>query len=408
METFRADPFMTGPGGRRVLRSFSLSERDRRYARVRELMASEGLDAILAPGADGSEPQAPSRYLCQVGGVQAGAWVVFPASGEPVVVFNSERHMRMWTDNLSWPTETVWGEASDVVPERVKALGLEGARIGVAGMASVRRAEGVIPYETWSRFTKALPKASFVAAEEVLDRARVVKGAEEVSVLEAVTRANEDAIAKMMETARPGVEEAAVWVEMNDVLIRHTAEYPSRLSLGSNDRRGNTGNAAALPIVMEDGGIVSQEIAASLQGYQAQSNHSILVGLVGSANADAYREAMTAAVDVFEALVAWLKPGRTVGELLGEYARLGEEAGADVGGVMMHTNGLNGDRPRVGVGAAAHSQDWVIEPGWTFTIKTGLAMRSTGAYAQVGDPVTVEEGGARRLGRRKLEPFVTG
>ena len=48
METFRADPFMTGPGGRRVLRSFSLEERDRRYARVRELMESEGLDAILA------------------------------------------------------------------------------------------------------------------------------------------------------------------------------------------------------------------------------------------------------------------------------------------------------------------------------------------------------------------------
>lgn len=405
METFHADPFMTGPGGGRVLRSFSLAERDRRYARVRELMASEGLDAILAPGADGSEPQAPSRYLCQVGGVQAGAWVVFPASGEPVVVFNSERHMRMWTDNVTWPTETVRGEASDVVPERVKALGLKGARIGVAGMASVRRAEGVIPYETWSRITRALPEASFVAAEEVLDRARVVKSAEELAVIEAVTRANEDAVATMMETARPGVEEAAVWVEMNDVLVRHTAEYPSRLSLGSNNRRGNTGNAAALPIGMEDGGIVSQEIAASLQGYQAQSNHSILVG---SSNADAYREAMTAAVDVFHALVAWLKPGATVGGLLEEYARLGEEAGAEVGGVMMHTNGLNGDRPRVGVGPNAHSQDWVIEAGWTFTIKTGLAMRSTGAYAQVGDPVTVEAGGARRLGRRKLAPFVTG
>ena len=405
MATLRADPFVTGDDGRRRLPSFSLAERDRRYARVRELMRSEGFDCILAPGADGGEPQAQSRYLCQVGGVQAGAWVVFPASGEPIVIFNSARHMDMWMDNLSWPSETVWGEASELVPDRVKALGLEGGRIGVAGMASVRRPEGVIPYETWSRITRALPKASFVSGEEVLDRARVVKGPEEIAVAEAVTRANEGAIAKMMETARPGVEESAVWVEMNDVMVRHTAEYPSRLSLGSNNRRGNAGNAAALPIVMEDGGIVSQEIAASLEGFQAQSNHSILVG---SANADAYREAMTAAIDVFHALVAWLKPGQTVGELIDEYARLGEEAGADVGGVMMHTNGLNGDRPRVGPGPNAHSRDWVIESGWTFTVKTGLQMHSTGAYAQVGDPVTVEAGGARRLGHRKLEPFVTG
>ena len=51
METFRADPFMTAAGGRRALRSFSLAECDRRYARVRELMAAEGIEAILAPGA---------------------------------------------------------------------------------------------------------------------------------------------------------------------------------------------------------------------------------------------------------------------------------------------------------------------------------------------------------------------
>ena len=80
----------------------------------------------------------------------------------------------------------------------------------------------------------------------------------------------------------------------------------------------------------------------------------------------------------------------------------------DGGGVMMHTNGLNGDRPRVGPGPSAHSRDWVIEVGWTFTIKTGARMKTSGTYAQVGDPVTIEAGGARRLGHRTLAPFVTG
>ena len=404
MTALTVDPFVTDERGRRVLPSFSLAEQQRRYDRVRELMQSEGLDCILAPGGDGSEPQAPSRYLCQVGGTQGGAWVVFPASGEPLAVLNSERHLRLWADNLRWPTEMVWGEASELVPDRVKELGLERARIGVAGMTSVRRAEGVIPHETWSRITRALPGASFVSAEEVLDRARVVKGPEEVAVIEALTGANEAAIVRMMETARPGVEEASVWVEMSDVLIRHTAEYPVRLSLGSNGRSANSGNGMGLPIAMEDGGVLSQEIDASLQGYRGQCNHSILVG---SKNADAYREAMTAAIEVQLALVAWVKPGRTVGELLDEYTKLSGVAGGDVGGVMLHTCGAGGDRPRVGP-PGANSRDWVIEPGWTFTIKAGLRMRSSGVYAQVGEPLTVGETGARRLGHRELEPFVTG
>ena len=76
MAALTVDPFITGERGRRVLPSFSLAEQKRRYDRVRELMHGEGLDCILAPGGDGSEPQAPSRYLCQVGGTGGGAWVV--------------------------------------------------------------------------------------------------------------------------------------------------------------------------------------------------------------------------------------------------------------------------------------------------------------------------------------------
>ncbi|HET8564008.1 MAG TPA: hypothetical protein VFM35_09070, partial [Candidatus Binatia bacterium] len=72
------DPFQTNEVGKRLLPSFSLAERDRRYSRVRRLMAERNLDCLLAPAADVGEPQANSRYLCQIGGVQGGAWVVFP------------------------------------------------------------------------------------------------------------------------------------------------------------------------------------------------------------------------------------------------------------------------------------------------------------------------------------------
>lgn len=406
MAMVQVDPFQTDSSGRRVLPSFSLAERDRRFARVRALMAERDLDCLLAPATDVGEAQANSRYLCQVGGVQGGAWVVFPAAGEVTAILSSEREMRMWVDNLQWPRDIRWGSFSELVPQRVRELGLAGGRIGVVGLVEqYMRPEGVIPYETWRRISAALPQATFPPANEVLERARAVKGPEEIAVVQRITDANEAAIATMMETARPGVEEGEVWLAMAEVLMRHSADYPARLSLGCNGRQANASNTMALPLRMEDGGILSQEIDARLQGYRAQCNHSILIG---SKNAQAYGEAMNATIETFLELVQWVKPGKTVGEFLEEYARIAQARGGKAGGMIFHTCGLGQDRPRTGPRPFARDLDWVIEPGWTFTIKTQVQMNTTGVWALVGEPITLDKTGARRLGHRELKPFVTG
>ncbi len=268
-----------------------------------------------------------------------------------------------------------------------------------------RYSEGVILYESWRRIEAALPEAAFVAASEVLEFSRAVKGQEEIAVIQRITNANEAAIARMMEVARRGVEEAMVWIEMAKILTSHTADYPARLSLGSNGRPANASNTMALPIRMEDGGILSQEIDARLQGYRAQCNHSILTG---TKNADQYREAMNVAIEAFLGLVDWVKPGKTIGGLLDEFVRFADARGANGTGVLIHTNGLGSDRPRVGPGPSVKDRDMIIQVGFTFTIKPQIQMKSTGVGAQVGEPITVTESGARRLGHRELVPFVTG
>ncbi|MGH7770836.1 MAG: M24 family metallopeptidase, partial [Candidatus Binatia bacterium] len=290
--------------------------------------------------------------------------------------------------------------------DRIKELGLARSRIGVTGMADqYRYSEGVILYESWRRIEAALPEAAFVAASEVLEFSRAVKGQEEIAVIQRITNANEAAIARMMEVARRGVEEAMVWIEMAKILTSHTADYPARLSLGSNGRPANASNTMALPIRMEDGGILSQEIDARLQGYRAQCNHSILTG---TKNADQYREAMNVAIEAFLGLVDWVKPGKTIGGLLDEFVRFADARGANGTGVLIHTNGLGSDRPRVGPGPSVKDRDMIIQVGFTFTIKPQIQMKSTGVGAQVGEPITVTESGARRLGHRELVPFVTG
>ena len=402
----KVDPFQTNMAGRRVLPSFSLAERDRRYGCVRQLMAEQHLDCLLVPFSEVGETQANSRYLSQIGGVQGGAWVVFPASGEVTAVVMAQREKVMWDANLEWPGDIRWGTFSELVPDRVKELELDRGQIGVVGLINQSaRPEGIIPHETWRRITERLPEATFVPANDVLELARLVKGPEEVAVVQRITDANEAAIERMMEVARPGVEESTVWLAMAEVLMRHTADYPARLSLGSNGRPANASNTIGLPIAMEDGGVLNQEVDARLQGYRAQCNHSILVG---TKDADKYAGAMKAAIEVFLGLVDWVAPGKTIGQFLQEYARLAHANRGEEEGVVIHTNGLGSDWPRVGVGRLAHSQDMVIQSGWTFTIKTDVRMKATGVMAMAGEPITVSERGARRLGHRELKPFITG
>jgi len=159
-----------------------------------------------------------------------------------------------------------------------------------------------------------------------------------------------------------------------------------------------------IPDRIPTGALVSQEINARLQGYGAQSNHTIQVGDGGPVD---YRDAMRAATAVYGEMAAWMRPGQTVGDLCEHYVGLCEKAGAaDASGVVVHTNGLGSDYPRIGPRMMRGNEaSLVLQPGMTFTFKPVLKLAS-GTRAQFGDPLTITESGARRLGRRPMEPIV--
>ena len=60
---------------------FSLSERDQRWARVREFMAQDGIDALFVAPSTGlfDQFQANLRYLTGLGGNHCQLAAIFPA-----------------------------------------------------------------------------------------------------------------------------------------------------------------------------------------------------------------------------------------------------------------------------------------------------------------------------------------
>lgn len=386
---------------------FSLKERDRRWRRVRELMVGKKIDCLLVPGARAAEDHANARYLSQMGSPYGAPWVVFPGAGEVTAIMGTARDIKQWSQLSNWISDLRHGRESAVIAiERLKELGLKGSVVGVTDLSGCHRNPGgIFSYEDFRRIQEALPETRFVPNNDTLELARMVKGTEELEVIEHIVYANEKAIQAMFEVARPGVELAKVWLAVTTTMIQMTGDYPARVSIAA-DSAANTTIGLPIPEPIREGAVLSQELCARLQGYRAQCNHSFVVGRPCS---EEYRRAMMAATEIYHALLEWIKPGRTIGDLVDEYERLASERRVSVSGVVVHTNGLGNDRPRVGPSVPKpEDRALVIEPGFTFTIKPAPKLTDSGQYAEVGDPLTVNETGARRLGKRKLEAIVVG
>jgi Xaa-Pro dipeptidase len=382
---------------------FSQAERERRWGRVQELMRERDCAVLIAPAAREAEQQTTSRYLSQIGGA-ASAWVIFPLEGEPTAILESERNRDFMARAQDWIADLRVGEPTDLIPDRLKELGLDRGRIGLTQFRGHYRGEsGVIPYDTVRELMEALPQAELYGENEVLNLARVVKGPEEVEVIKRITRANEEAIRLMFEQSRPDRRQEDVWFSMHDVMVRAGRGAPARLSVTFGGG-GNVTLGMAVPDVIKDGDLCSQEICTRIQGYRAQCNHTFKAGRGGPAD---YEDVMKHTIEIYNEVVAWLKPGVTVRELMQKYDALCEEhGGRDASGVCMHTNGLGDDYPRLGPRLQRGAElDLAIQPGFTFTFKPVLRFPS-GTSTQYGDPLTITESGAQRLGTRDQVPVV--
>ena len=397
---------------------FSLAERDRRWSRVRETMATENLDGLIAPA---TLEEGDTLYLTQVGGRTREAWVAFARDpAKPILaIVESERVKGFWLGAQSWLQEQNFRVSSmnmsDSVILALKELDLERGRVGVAQLTGVRfDPEGLIPFTTFDRVRSALPQANFVATD-ILHRLRMIKSPEEIAVLRNIVAANEKAIITLVQAARTATRQADIWYPVYIQLFLSTGELPTRLSMALN-KGGNSTLGAPTADPVQAGQILSEEISANYQGYRAQINHSLFIGSAATPGYSYYETGIQAAIKIFIAVVEAIRPGKTTtGELMARYTELAREVGAEPpGGVLLHSSGIGSQRPRVGP-TTREDMDVVLQPGMTFDLKPTIVMRrevvsdigAKNRSVQIGEHVVVTETGAIRLGTRALKPITT-
>ncbi len=387
---------------------FSLDERDRRWAKVRKLMARDGIDLILCLPCTNSHDrgQADARYLTQLGENSDETTVAFPIEGG-VTAWHSRPGV--------WPSSNWFADIRACGRGTGGATGAEWINenpryatgtIAIAGLTSsplahVRAAEGEVNWQSVEILKKAFPKARFVSATDVLGEARWRKSAEEIEFLRKGTEVAEATLDAMHRAAKPGVRERQVfahmmfanadaggsytpmfgWASGPDKGVWHRVEQPSFRSLAAGD-------------------MLVVEIEGRWGGYISQIDQTAAIGSVTTDRQDA----MKLAFEAFDTVMDALKPGVTVRELIAT-ASLSAKGGRLTTGLGGHGRGTGDDGPLLVARRNEDSAvlDIAIEEDCSFVIKPSAQYDGEADYARWGDTVVVTKDGAKRLGTRPQE-----
>src|SRR4030095_9786371 len=212
---------------------YSLVERDWRLQRARGNTAKAGFDGIFVPlCVDGRNlhlsleqargTRSDCRFLTQL----ENAAVIMPTDGRKPIIITDQEDGNDWVPEFR-PVEESWGKS---MAQALIDAGMERARIGVSGIrrgfyTHGRAYHGVINHSSYAEVLRLLPNATFENATEVVGHARYVKSEEQIACLRHGAAIAAAGIDKMIELARPGMDEGILYTQVMKRMIELGSEY---------------------------------------------------------------------------------------------------------------------------------------------------------------------------------------
>ena len=388
---------------------FSVTERDRRWARLRELMSEAGIELlIVTPEWINSD----ALYLADTAGV-----TIFPLDGDPILILGGEGSSEAvrqpsWIDDRM--SATAFGsnavEYGRVTAEVLRNRGLAGRRTAIAGilggdLSSVRQPEGYAGYTTVRRIAEAVGPEHIVDGTSLLGRARYVKGPEEISRLTASVRVGEASLAAMAAAAGEGVPQAEVYGQMLLAQVRAGADALHAAWAPGLWGEGRHRYVTTPPGILSRGTYVAIELMPEIRGYQAQVAQPMVIGQP----ATRAREIFERNAAAFDAALTAMRPGQRWGDV---FAAVAAAANGPDGTMLtlVHGRGLGNDGPLLVPNRDnGYLAGQPILANTTFILKPLLqAAEAPVPSARThdvtwGDTIVVTETGAKRLGSRPCE-----
>lgn len=386
-----------------IIPTFSLAERERRWSLLRAEMKKAGFDALIALPNQGHWDQfgADTRYITQIGGTQTEAGCVFPLEGEVTAVVRGANEVEWWGLAQDWvkdirPSRRSYGEP---IIERLKEVRAE--RVGVAALSGLVRApEGVVPWTLFEKIRAGVPNGRFDNGTDLIQEVRSVKSSEEIAFIEKAAEIIEKAIAALIQHAKPAARENDLVAEMLREIVRGGGEPITMLLFGTGGPEVPWAQRVFTTRRLGRGELINTEVEAKYAGYIAQALQPIALGPRPRDLARIFDTTKT----IFAAMLQFLKPGITFGEVVRFYQDQVKTAGYEPDGALMHGRGLGEDAPMLwGARSEFPEKEQRLKAGHVFILKPAARHGFMRDSIRAGDTVAIETGGARRLGKRELE-----
>jgi Xaa-Pro dipeptidase len=389
---------------------FSLAERDRRWNAVRKNAAEAGFDCTFVPlCVDGRNlhlsleqargTRSDGKYLTQM----ENAAVVLPTDGRAPIVVTQRGETNNWlpeTRRAGPDSRSSW---SDAMADALLELGMERASIGVSGLKGGkvthgRALDGVVNHTSYAEVKRRLPNASFKDATDVVGFARYQKGAEEVECLKTGAAIAQAGIDEMVEHARPGMNAAVLYARVMRRILELGSEYYP-LAWRISEIGGPTPRNEEPPywIQLDPMNVIAPEVDAVWGGLIAQEMQPILLGRVP----DELKPVIEAQRDLFNAGLAYMKPGTLFGDLIDYANGFGAKYGMKAT-ILMHGRGYGNDGPLLTPGdiSADHFRNVPVEEGNVWVWKPTMATADGRLHFSFGGVTVVgKDGGKLVTGR---------
>jgi Xaa-Pro aminopeptidase len=341
-----------------------------RQARLQNLLSRNRLDALLIT----HPPNV--RYLCGFSG-SAGTLVL---TAEKTVFFTDGRYTEQAREQVQGARILVSRKATLAsVAEwlaghykklKLRTLGIETDHLTVGEQLRLKK---LLP-----------PSMRLRPAPPLVEQARMVKDAEEVSCLRAAAMLGASLFDVAVRSIRPGVKEHEVAAEMEYAARGAGAEGMSFETIIAAGPRSALPHGRASNAAIPAKGFVVCDFGVILSGYCSDMTRMVHVGSPGAGERRMYqavREAQQAAVDAIQAGIGVSQIDRIARKLL-QQKSLGRYFTHSTGhgvGLEIH------EAPRIAAG-----QTEVLRPGMAITVEPGVYLPGIGGV-RIEDLVVVTE-----------------